>query len=106
MSIDSGDVVPSFFSYLMISLTISVNHTKDGFIRYSNTLKSFKKLGCASFSFSKLLDVLNPKKHSCEFLHTLFFLRTSTFGAEAERSYFFWRFEPENEGLNGVKRVA
>lgn len=27
---------------------------------------------------------------------TLFFIRTSNFGAEAERSYFFFRFEAEN----------
>ena len=30
-------------------------------------------------------------------IHTLFFfIRTSNFGAEAERSYFFFRFEAEN----------
>ena len=26
---------------------------------------------------------------------TLFFITTSNFGAEAERSYCFWQFEPE-----------
>ena len=26
---------------------------------------------------------------------TLFFIRTSNFGAEAERSYYVWQFEPE-----------
>ena len=29
-------------------------------------------------------------------LYTFLFIRTSNFGAEAERSYFFLRFEPEN----------
>ena len=28
--------------------------------------------------------------------YTLFFIRTSNFGTEAERSYFFLRFKPEN----------
>ena len=31
----------------------------------------------------------------CIILYTLFFIRTSNFGAGAERSYFFWQFEPE-----------
>ena len=29
-------------------------------------------------------------------LHSVFFIRTSNFGAEAERSYIFLRFEAEN----------
>ena len=32
---------------------------------------------------------------SCISNYTLFFIRTSNFGAEAKRSYFFLRFEPE-----------
>ena len=28
-------------------------------------------------------------------LHSFFFIRTSNFDAEAERSYIFWRFEAE-----------
>ena len=33
---------------------------------------------------------------SCSYSHTLFFfIRTSNFDAEAERSYIFWRFEAE-----------
>ena len=28
-------------------------------------------------------------------IYTLFFIRTSNFDAEAERSYIFWRFEAE-----------
>ena len=28
-------------------------------------------------------------------VYTLFFIRTSNFDAEAERSYIFWRFEAE-----------
>ena len=27
--------------------------------------------------------------------YTLFYIRTYNFGAEAERSYYFWQFEPE-----------
>ena len=29
-------------------------------------------------------------------IHSVFFIRTSNFGAEAERSYIFLRFEAEN----------
>ena len=29
------------------------------------------------------------------YLHSFFFIRTSNFDAEAERSYIFWRFEAE-----------
>ena len=32
----------------------------------------------------------------CHTLFCFFFIRTSNFGAEAERSYIFWRFEAEN----------
>ena len=31
----------------------------------------------------------------CEMVHSFFFIRTSNFDAEAERSYIFWRFEAE-----------
>ena len=31
----------------------------------------------------------------CSKIHSFFFIRTSNFDAEAERSYIFWRFEAE-----------
>ena len=47
----------------------------------------------------------NPKKNLSEqgrepttntiHIHSFFFIRTSNFDAEAERSYIFWRFEAE-----------
>ena len=35
------------------------------------------------------------QKHCWVVLYTLFFIRTSNFDAEAERSHIFWRFEAE-----------
>ena len=35
------------------------------------------------------------KEKFVSFRSTLFFIRTSNLGAEAERSYHFWQFEPE-----------
>ena len=42
-----------------------------------------------------LYNVLLNKKHGIVLLHSVFFIRTSNFGAEAERSYCFCQFEPE-----------
>ena len=36
------------------------------------------------------------KTYKKALLHSVFFIRTSNFGVEAERSYIFLRFEPEN----------
>ena len=40
-------------------------------------------------------EQLSGKENTCTVEYTLFFIRTSNFGAEAERSYCFWQFEPE-----------
>ena len=39
------------------------------------------------------MEALTKQLHS---LLTVLFITTSNFGAEAERSYIFWRFEAEN----------
>ena len=47
-----------------------------------------KKIKVAGKRF--LVILCKPKR-----IHSFFFIRTSNFDAEAERSYIFWRFEAE-----------
>ena len=51
----------------------------------------------AKSTLEKQRDLCRRGSKSSAGIHSFFFfIRTSNFGAEAERSYFFLRFEPEN----------
>ena len=48
------------------------------------------------FRLQAILPLYHKRKSACLTDYTLFFfIRTSNFDAEAERSYMFWRFEAE-----------
>ena len=70
---------------LSIAFSLYQRHPKRD---YDLRKYSFKLVSCIPRSFSGL-DTFSDKRY------TLFFIRTSNFGAEAERSYCFCQFEPE-----------
>ena len=56
-------------------------------------MQSFASLPCWRFLILRVLQLIVLSLRLD--IHSFFFIRTSNFDAEAERSYIFWRFEAE-----------
>ena len=87
----------SLFSHFQYKFTI--RHVGNILSNLKKTSKTARKVG-----LKDILTSENPGNNSKLLifkyfnvfsLHSFFFIRTSNFDAEAERSYIFWRFEAE-----------